>query len=900
MNLSKKAKSIKAYLTKTLNQITEGEKHLPKFTRISGWIIPALLPFCYSLIGSLPLELEFFSVLYNKEGDADSIMAILPLWLTTFSVLFLLLFQAHSIKWAFAFFALFFCTNSLPLLSQVIPTALSNADLWALSHGVTFFTVLPALNSALLTLVCFTLFFILRWILSFLFFYIAKKRNFIPKISQTEKEALLTGSPWIEKGFFAGHPHFEKLIQLKFPRLTKEEEDFLTTETESLCQLSKEWDLIQTKQLPQEAENFLKQKKFFGLIIPKTYKGLNFSAFAHAKVIEKLASHNVPLSIITAVPNSLGPAELLLKYGTEEQKKQYLPSLSEGVEWPCFGLTEVQAGSDASSIQSEGILFKEKGILKIRLNFSKRWITLSHKATLIGLAVRLKDPEHLYSKKTDGGISCLLVPAHSPGVKRGRLHDPMACPIYNGPIEGENVIVLAESAVIGGMKNAGRGWQMLTETLSAGRGITLPSLAVGCGKRMAYLTGTHAFVRRQFGLPIGKFEGVEEALADIAGWLYLMESTQSLTLKGLSLGRASSVLSSLTKYQLTEMAQKIAKKGMDIMGGAGLSLGPRNKIASIWNFLPLSITVEGANILTRSLMIYGQGLTKAHFYIYPLIQSLEQNSFKLFHQNFWKWIYQWLCNGLRALVFSLTRACLIIHPLFLFKKEGRAIQKLAWASSIFSFLSDLSLIFFGGRLKIKEKLSGRLADLLSFQYMAFALIWRYKQTEQSQNSWLKTQWGLDFCFSKIQESLNVLLKNYPHRLSHFLLKPLLLILRINPIGQPPSDKTGKLLATQLLTDEEFRATLCSNMHFPTDPEDQFQKLTKAYKWSLKELPILQKMKKQGNISEKTALNKKLISLEEYEVLQSAKKARWEAIQADSWTKKEYFSQQYFSQNPQTV
>ena len=739
-------------------------------------------------------------------------------------------------------------------------------------------------------------FLLIRFCLSFTLFTFIRKKNLTPKISKTEKKALLAGHPWVEKEFFTGRPDLKQLLHQEFPKFKQEEADFLNKEVEELCSLSKEWDLIKRKKLSQITEDFLKKEKFFGLVIPKQYKGKNFSPFAHAKLIEKLASHNVPLSIITMVPNSLGPAELLLRYGTPEQKNKYLPRLALGEELPCFGLTEDQAGSDASAIKSEGVLFKEDDGLKIRLNWDKRWITLSSKATLIGLAIQLKDPEKLYSNKENLGITCLLISGNSPGITKNLYHDPMGIPIYNAPIKGRDVIVSAEEAIIGGIENAGKGWSMFMESLSAGRGISLPALSVGFSKKIAWLTGAHALVRKQFKIPIGKFEGLEEALAPIAGLTHLMSATQTLTLSGLNQGIHSPVVTALTKYNLTETTQKVIKKGMDIMGGAGLSLGPKNKIASLYMSLPISITAEGANILTRTFIIYGQGLIKTHPYIYQIITALEQKDFKSFHSKLLKFFYQFICNFVRVTALSLTRARLSICPRF-FSKEHRHLQKIIWSSSLFSFLSDLNLTVFGGQLKRKGRLTGRFADLLSYQYMALALIWYWKQTGSSKKSWIKTKWGLEYCFAKIQKTLEAILNNYPQPLLRLAFKPLLYLLKINPLGCEPSDNLSKKLASQLLEDEEFRESLCSNMYFPKDSEDQFQKLNRAYKLSLKENNILRKIKQKAGkkISREEALKQGIISSEEYETLQLAEKAQKAAIQVDTFTEQEYFDTQNLNQ-----
>ena len=795
-------------------------------------------------------------------------------WLITFFIIALLFLYSSIFIWF-----IFFSTLSFFYFQPFIPSG----------EGINIFN----LKFIFVSIIGFLCFLSIRFCFSILLFKITKRKNFIPKISQTEQASLFVDSSWIEKEFFTGCPDFRKVLNQEFPCLNPEEKSFLNKEVEELCELSKEWELIKRKKLSQDTESFLKKENFFGLIIPKIYQGRGFSPFAHAKTIEKLSSHNVPLSIIVMVPNALGPAKLLLKHGTPEQKSKYLPSLALGKDIPCFGLTEAQAGSDASSIKSTGTLFKQGNHLKIRLNWDKRWITLSSKATLILLAVQLKDPEKLYSDKEHLGITCLLVSGDTPGIKRDLYHDPMGLPIYNAPLKGRDVIVSAEEAVIGGLKNMGRGWAMLMEALSAGRGISLPSLAVGYGKKISWLTGAHALVRKQFGFSIGKFEGVEEALAPIAGLTHLMEATQTLTLSGLSQGVHSPVAAALTKYNLTEMAQEITKRGMDIMGGAGLSLGPRNKIAHLYMSLPLAITVEGANILTRTFITYGQGFIKTHPYIYKIITALKQNSFKTFHQELWRFLYQFVCHFVRGIVFSATRGWLFAYSKP-FTKECRYLQKIKCASSLFAFLGDLSfLIFLGSHLKKRGKLSGRFADLLSFQYMAVALIWYWKQTGSLEKSWIKTKWGLEYCFFKIQQSLEAVLGNYPHAGIGMALKPLLFLLRINPIGRPPSDSLEKKLATQLIEDENFRKALCFGMYFPKEEQDQFQKLNKAYQLSLKENEILKKIKQKNGkiISADKALRQQLISLEEYETLQQAKQAQEEAIQVDAFTKEEYFGKQ---------
>ena len=871
------------------------------------------------------------------------------------------------------------------------------------------FTELFLLSLSLFILLCYVLYFILLKPfylgLSFWFFKQITKRGLVPKISWAEKASLQAGSPGIEKHFFTGQANFKSLLAPKMPQLTKEEKHFLNTKVETLCEMSNEWELLKAKKLCDSTKEFLKTEKFFGLGIPKQYKGLGFSPFAIAKIIEKLNSHNSPLAIMTMVPNSLGPAKLLLNYGTEDQKNKHLPQLATGQQIPCFALTEPLAGSDASSITSQGVLFKDKGELKILLNWEKRWITLAAEATLIGLAIRLKDPDQLYSKKTDLGITCLLIPNHLKGIEQPFYHNPMNIPIHNGTIKGKNVVVPAKEAIVGGLKQAGKGWPMIIETLSAGRGISLPALSVGSSKKVAWLTGTHAFVRKQFKLPIGEFDGVKSTLALIAGKTHLISAVQHYNLSLLQVGEGSSVASSLTKYNLTEVAHEVIKKGLDVMGGAGLSLGPKNKIATLYFASPMALTAEGANILTRTLIVYGQGLIKTHPFIYKIITSLQQNDFKSFYKHFGAFIKQFVKNFFKSIAFCLTR--LWIFPSFqhttkdlnnslleqnsttqnldnnlleknnttqnlnnththtkqshkLSAKEKSYFKKLKTSSLLFAYLSDLSFLHLKGDLKKHGQLTGCMADILSCQYMVSALLWDYLNNKKK--SWLKTKWALEDCFFKIQNSFIEVLNNYPSLSVRLSLKFFVLLLRLNPLAKGPSYKLNQQLGKQLLKDEEFKKELCCGMYFSKNLNDQFYKLNIAYHLALKEEKILKKLKqktkqlntKSNKHSSVTPQTKKylqtnntvatpqnntqttkntptspqtsnpthsntqtssqtsnpthsntqtspqtskqiqkaweqgLISKEEKHILLKAQQARWEAIQVDSFTKKDYF------------
>ena len=715
-------------------------------------------------------------------------------------------------------------------------------------------------------------------------FFLIQKLKLLPKLSSSEKEAVLTGQTFIEKEFFKGLFKVKNLFYFKKARLTSEEESFLSNQTEKLGEIAQEWEHMKSKKLSEEVWSFLKEEKFFGIVVPKEYGGLGFSHLAHGRIIEKIASFNLPLSVITMVPNSLGPAKLLLQYGTKEQKKEHLRKLALGSSIPCFGLTEVNAGSDASAIQSEGILFKEDGVLKIRMNFSKRWITLSYKSSLIGVALKLKDPENLLSKKKDLGITCVLVPSSTPGLIKEGLHDPMGVPIFNAPIRGENVVLEAEKAIIGGIKEAGNGWSMLMKCLTMGRGISLPALSVGIGKRSLWQTATHSVVRKQFGMSISKFEGVREALALMIGKLHMMNSLQNYSLSAMDQGRISSSFTALSKYHLTEMARDIIIKAMDIMGGQGLSLGPKNKIAFAYILMPVAITVEGANILTRTFISYGQGLMKSHKYVFKLFSSLEEKKILKFCLTIYAFLFQFTRNFIFMILFNLSKGFLVFwkSPF----KKGRFLQKLIWSSTIFSFLSDLSFLFIGPDLKKRGSFNGKMADILSYLSTASALIWSFNEDKSKKEEWIFYSWGLQFCFSQIDKNISDILRNHPSFFVRHFLK--FLFLRL-PIASPPSDKLSFQMTKLFLEKEDLKDKMCENLYFPKEEQDTFFKMRKAFRLTLKEEEILKKLRKKGRrLSVDQALKENILSQEEAQILEQTKKARFEATQVDVFPEDQYY------------
>ncbi|MBY0385836.1 acyl-CoA dehydrogenase, partial [bacterium] len=551
-----------------------------------------------------------------------------------------------------------------------------------------------------------------------------KAMELVPKISETERTALEAGVVWIEAELFSGKPNFKKILQEPYPELTTTEKEFVDKKIDEFCAMSSDWDLWQNRELPKEAWDFLKKEKIFGMIIPKEHGGLGFSALAHSEVVSKISTRSVPLGVLVMVPNSLGPAELLLHYGTDAQKKKYLSRLATGEEIPCFALTEPGAGSDAGSLQASGTVFKgSDGKLYIKLSWNKRWITLAAISTLLGVAFRLYDPENLLGLGEDLGITCALIPTKTPGVIVGQRHDPLGVPFYNCPTQGKDVVIDLEECVVGGREGCGKGWTMLMDCLAAGRGISLPSQGAGAGKLATRVVSAHATNRKQFGVSIGKLEGVEEAIAKIVGYTYIMEACRKFTAGAIDKGIKPPVVTAIAKYFNTELMRKTLNEAMDVLGGAGISLGPRNTVGHGYIAAPIAITVEGANIMTRTLIIFGQGALRAHPYAYKEVAAIEKNDAKAFDQAFWGHIGHIFHNLFRSFVLSWTRGYFASSP---GGSLRRYYQKLSWASASFAILADIAMGTLGGRLKMKGKITGRFADVLGWMYLATSVIRRFE------------------------------------------------------------------------------------------------------------------------------------------------------------------------------
>jgi acyl-CoA dehydrogenase len=636
-------------------------------------------------------------------------------------------------------------------------------------------------------------------------------QKMLPSLSETEAVALEAGTVGFEGELFSGRPDWNVLLNQPAPVLTADEQAFLDGPVEALCGMIDEWQINhELADMPPEMWAFLKKERFFGMIIPKSYGGLGFSAYAHHRVLVKLASMSGVVSSTVSVPNSLGPAELLLHYGTDAQKKHYLPRLATGEEIPCFGLTSPTAGSDATSITDHGVVEKRtvdgKEVVGIRLNFEKRYITLAPVATVIGLAFRLYDPDRLIGDVEDVGISLALLPRDTPGIDIGRRHLPLGIPFQNGPIQGKDVFVPVD-ALIGGPAYAGHGWRMLVECLSIGRSISLPSNATG-GAQMAVLATTaYARLRRQFNLAIGYFEGVQEALSRVIGHTYAITALSRSTAAAVDRGEKPAVPSAIAKYHATELGREVVKDAMDIHGGKGVILGPNNYLGRAWMGAPIAITVEGANIMTRSLMIFGQGAIRCHPLVLKEMQALKEpdegKRLVLFDRLLFAHIGLAISNAVRAFWLGLIHARIGRSPAD--RDTAKYFRKLDRYAAALGLSADIAMLTLGGKLKMKERLSARLGDVLSELYIASAVLKRYEDQGRPEADRLVLAWTLHDRVHRMQVALAGFIDNFPVRPLAWLMSFL-----IFPIGRrerAPSDRLGRRMCTQLLAPSETRDRL---------------------------------------------------------------------------------------------
>jgi acyl-CoA dehydrogenase len=661
----------------------------------------------------------------------------------------------------------------------------------------------------------------------------------LPAMSQTEKDALEAGTVWWEGELFAGRPDWAKLLAYPWPRLSPEEQRFLDVETEELCRLSNDWESTQKQDLPAPVWQYIKEQGFLGMIIPREYGGKGFSAYAHSQVVTKLSTRSSAPAVTVMVPNSLGPAELLLHYGTPEQKAHYLPRLARGEEIPAFALTSPWAGSDAAAIPDAGVVcrgpWQGREVLGMRVSFDKRYITLAPVCTVFGLAFRLFDPQHLLGDTEDLGITCALVPWNHPGVRIGRRHLPLNAVWMNGPLQGEDIFMPLDF-IIGGPKLAGQGWRMLMECLAAGRSISLPASNTGMQKLTARAVGAYARVRYQFKTAIGRFEGVEEALTRIGANTYLCDAARVLTATAVDLGEKPSVASAIVKYHVTERARQTVNDGMDVIGGKGICLGPQNFLGRAYQQIPVGITVEGANILTRSLILFGQGAIRCHPYVLDEMHAAQRGDLRAFDQAFWGHIGYTISNALRAIGMGLTGSHFVPVPADVAPETRRYYQQLTRFSAAFAFLADISMGTMGGALKRKEKLSARLGDILSLLYLASAVLRRFEAEGRQQADAPLMHWAIWDCMFKAQNAFEGVIANFPHKLFATLLRRIVVF----PLGRPyfvPSDQLGHEVARLLIEPSATRERLVADSFVGSDLEEPVAVLEAALLATVEAEPV---------------------------------------------------------------
>ncbi|MBP6115823.1 MAG: acyl-CoA dehydrogenase [Neisseriaceae bacterium] len=720
-----------------------------------------------------------------------------------------------------------------------------------------------------------------------------------PPMSDTEKEAINAGSVWWDGELFSGKPDFNALLNFPSAKLTAEEQAFLDGPTETLCQMINDWEIVHHhKDLPPEVWQFIKDHGFLGMIIKKKYGGLEFSNYAHAKVVGKIATRSGSAAVTVMVPNSLGPGELLQHYGTEAQKDYYLPRLAKGVDVPCFALTSPHAGSDAGAIPDFGTVCRgsytdpltgehHDDVLGVRVSWEKRWITLAPIATVLGLAFKMYDPDNLLGKGRDIGITCALVPTNYEGVEAGRRHFPSGSVFMNGPTWGKDVFIPLDW-IIGGVEYAGRGWQMLVECLTVGRCISLPGMSVASGKMTSYVTALYARIRDQFGLPIGRFEAVDEALARIGANTYQMEASQDLALSALDQGEKPSVISAILKYHNTERMRKVINDGMDIHGGRTVVLGPRNYLGNAYQAVPIAITVEGANILTRSLMIFGQGAIRSHPFVLKEIQSTETNDLGQFDDAFSGHIHFVVTNFVRSLWLSLTGGRLVKAPRSgVTAKYYRQVNRL---SANFALMADMSMFSMGGSLKFREKLSARLGDILSNLYIATAVLKRYESEGALTEDLPLVQYSVEQALFEAQAAMDGVLKNLPSRPVAWLLR-----LFVLPLGlrlKEPTDVIGTKVARSMMENGEVLQRLTKGMFVPKDEQDPVGVLAYAHRAVIDAEPFEKKLRKLVRAGDFAALSpatqlaealeKGVLTAEEHAIVVRARQLKRDVIMVDDF------------------
>ncbi|WP_215404404.1 acyl-CoA dehydrogenase FadE [Vibrio gigantis] len=736
-------------------------------------------------------------------------------------------------------------------------------------------------------------------------------KKVLPAMSQTEKEALEAGTVWWEAELFKGKPEWKKLQNIADPKLSEAEQAFLDGPVNTVCEMVNDYQVThELADLPPEVWQYLKDHKFFAMIIKKKYGGLEFSAYAQSLVLQKLTGVSSVLSSTVGVPNSLGPGELLQHYGTEEQRNHYLPRLAEGKEIPCFALTSPEAGSDAGSIPDYGIVCKGEWqgeeVLGMRLTWNKRYITLAPVATVLGLAFKLRDPDALLGDQKDLGITCALIPTDLQGVEIGNRHFPLNVPFQNGPTQGNDIFVPIDF-IIGGQKMAGQGWRMLVECLSVGRGITLPSNSTGGIKSAALATGAYARIRRQFKQPIGRMEGVEEPLARLAGNAYVMDAASNLTVAGIDLGEKPSVISAIVKYHCTHRGQRSIIDAMDIVGGKGICLGPSNFLARGYQGSPIAITVEGANILTRSMIIYGQGAIRCHPYVLNEMEaaySESSDALDKFDSALAGHVSFTMSNLVRSLWFGLTDGRGSDAPTpsnKTDKQTQRYYQQLNRYSANLALLSDISMAVLGGSLKRRERLSARLGDILSQLYLGSATLKRFESEGSHAEDLPLVHWGMQDSLRQTEVAIDEFLANFPNPVVGRLLR--VVLMPFGRIRRAPNDKLDSKVAHILQTPSETRSRIGRGQYLEATEYNPVGKIEKALEVILQAEPLFDRVCKETHqkraflrldLVAQLGLEKGILTQEEANLLISAEEHRLYTINVDDFSPEELAAKSQYS------
>jgi acyl-CoA dehydrogenase len=723
-------------------------------------------------------------------------------------------------------------------------------------------------------------------------------KKVLPPLSNTEREAMEAGTVWWEGELFSGQPDWNKLHAYKAAVLSAEEQSFMDNQVVTLLEMLNDFEVVKKQRdLPAEVWQYLKDEKFFSLIISKEYGGLEFSALANSTIVTKIATRSISAAVSVMVPNSLGPGELLSHYGTEEQKNYWLPRLANGLDIPCFALTGPEAGSDAGAIPDQGrVCYGEhegKQVLGIELSWNKRYITLAPVSTVLGLAFKLNDPENHLGRGEELGITCALIPTSHPGVTVGERHDPLGSAFMNGPTRGENVFIPMDW-LIGGADYAGKGWRMLVECLSAGRGISLPALGTAIGHLTARTTGAYSYVRKQFGLSIGRFEGVAEGLGRIGGLTYLLEASRTLTTTALDSGEKPGIVTAIAKYHMTEIARTILNDSMDIHAGRAIQQGPMNYLSHHYYGVPVAITVEGANILTRNLMIFGQGATRCHPFVLKEMEAAAEQDFEVGAQQFDSLLYKHIGhatkNSFGSLFAALTGSRSISVP-----KKGKTAcyyRDLTRLSRALAVSADFAMLTLGGDLKRKELISARLGDLLSHLYLASSVLKKFQDEGEQAADWPFAQYALDHCIYQGSQSLQKAYDNFPVGWAKYTMKAL-----VFPLGnhfKQPSDQLTLKVAEQLMTPGAHRDRLTHLCHIGSKEDDAVAIMENAFQAMVAIQPIEKRIAtevRNGKIEKKASLNDKLqqakqlglVTEAEIEQVLHADELRYAAIQVDHFS-----------------